>query len=166
MSREGLTPSPLFVITIEANPDGLMPGALARFLSAAQGAVGLKGSVTVLIAGNERLRELNRRFRRKDKPTDVLSFPAAPQVQTQVQASGDIAISADIAAQNATMLGHSLCDEIKVLMLHGVLHLAGYDHETDVGEMAALEQRLRRKLKLPVSLTERRGNSQPRRRKR
>jgi len=93
------------------------------------------------------VRALNRSFRRKDKPTDVLSFPG-PQ-------GGDIAICAEIARQNAHRLGHSVTEEIKVLMLHGMLHLAGYDHETDAGEMERKEAHLRAKLKLPVSLIQR-----------
>ena len=69
--------------------------------------------------------------------------------------SGDIAISAEIAASNAGRLGHSAGDELKILILHGLLHLAGYDHETDAGEMAREEARLRRALRLPVALIER-----------
>src|SRR5213076_2795227 len=83
----------------------------------------------------------------------VLSFPAAPQIQS-VHA-GDIAISADIAAVNARTFRHSTAEEIKVLILHGMLHLAGYDHESDSGQMARLERRLRAQLHLPGSLTER-----------
>jgi len=73
--------------------------------------------------------------------------------------AGDIAISAEIAARNAKALGHSTADEIKTLALHGILHLAGYDHEQDNGAMAKQEEKLRRSLGLPVSLTERSGRS-------
>jgi probable rRNA maturation factor len=90
---------------------------------------------------------LNRRFRRKDKPTDVLSFPGIT--------GGDIAICAEIARQNAKRLGHTAADEIKVLLLHGMLHLAGYDHETDAGEMETAEAQLRSRLRLPTSLIQR-----------
>jgi len=142
------------VITIEANADGLSRASLERFIRSAQRAAGVTGSVDVLIARNPALRALNRRFRGKDRSTDVLSFPAAEALPRPTRA-GDIAISLDIAAENAARLGHSVAEEVKVLLLHGVLHLAGYDHENDSGEMAARELQLRRKLKLPSSLTER-----------
>ena len=102
----------------------------------------------ILITSNQRLRDLNRRFRRKDRPTDVLSFP-------NPGGGGDIAISAGIAAENAARYGHAPVEELKILILHGMLHLAGYDHERDNGEMAAREAALRRQLGLPNSLTER-----------
>jgi len=92
---------------------------------------------------------LNRRFREKDKPTDVLSFPDARG------AGGDIAISMDIAQQNATRYGHDLLQELKILVLHGMLHLAGHDHAADHGEMAARERALRARLKLPACLIDR-----------
>lgn len=111
------------------------------------------------------MRRLNREFRGKHKSTDVLSFPAARNGKL----AGDIAISRDIARQNAKILGHSLGEEVKILLLHGLLHLAGHDHETDDGEMAELEQRLRARLKLPRGLIERasagihRGHAEKRR---
>lgn len=129
---------------------GLSERALAAFLARARKSARLRGEVNVLIAGDAELRRLNRTFRRKDRPTDVLSFPSIVDGE-----AGDIAISAQAAARQARGLGHSLPDEIKVLVLHGVLHLAGYDHEEDAGEMARKEQRLRRRLGLPRSLTER-----------
>jgi probable rRNA maturation factor len=82
----------------------------------------------------------------------VLSFP--PLLRSNGFA-GDIAIAADIAVQNARRLGHSATEEIKILVLHGVLHLAGYDHEHDRGEMASKEQSMRRQLGLPEGLLER-----------
>jgi probable rRNA maturation factor len=87
------------------------------------------------------MKALNRRFRGKDKPTDVLSFPAEPDAPKNF--AGEIAISAEIAAQNARALGHSPAEEVKILVLHGILHLRGYDHECDNGEMARREQQLR-----------------------
>jgi probable rRNA maturation factor len=135
------------VIILKTAVDGISPSALQRFTRQAQKLVRLKGEVAVLITSRREVQALNRRFRRKDKPTDVLSFPAAM--------GGDIAICAEIARQNAKRIGHSVSDEIKVLVLHGMLHLAGYDHETDSGEMAAVEARLRARLNLPLSLTER-----------
>lgn len=90
-------------------------------------------------------------------PTDVLSFPAAADSGENEKRgfAGEIAISADIAARNAALLGHSVGAEIKVLTLHGILHLAGMDHERDNGQMARKEATLRRALRLPVALTER-----------
>jgi len=127
--------------------------SLDRFVTRARRAVGLRANVNVLVTTNRELRALNSRFRGKPMPTDVLSFPA--DSVTAPTYAGDIAISAEIALQNARRLGHSGAEEIKILVLHGVLHLAGYDHESDRGEMARLEEQLRRKLRLPVALIER-----------
>src|SRR5208283_3671334 len=99
---------------------------------------------------NRELQELNRHFCKKDQPTDVLSFPS-----DMPKLAGDIAISADIAAANAADIGHSVEMELKVLILHGLLHLAGYDHQTDNGDMQARERELRQQLKLPTGLIER-----------
>lgn len=137
--------------------------ALARFLHEAQSAVKLRGQVTVLLTTDAAIRRLNRQFRRKNKATDVLSFPAYSPVPkgeelgapTGLQIAGDLAISIDTARGQAQEEGHSIGVEIKVLMLHGLLHLAGYDHETDDGEMARREMRLRAKLRLPQGLIER-----------
>ena len=134
---------------------GLSEVALARFVALARRAARLRGAVNVLVTSSRELRALNRRFRGEDKPTDVLSFP--PVLGLADGFAGDVAISADIAAQNARRLGHSAAEEIKILVLHGVLHLAGYDHQRDGGEMASREQRLRRLLRLPVGLIERSG---------
>jgi probable rRNA maturation factor len=83
----------------------------------------------------------------------VLSFPAEPDAQKQF--AGEIAISADMASQNARVLGHSPAAEVKILVLHGILHLRGYDHECDNGQMARREKQLRAKLRLPQGLIER-----------
>lgn len=132
---------------------GTAEPSLTRFLARAKRAVGLRGDVTVLITTSRELHALNRQFRHKNAPTDVLSFPS-PMVATR-HFAGDIAISADIAARNARQLGHTPADEVKILTLHGLLHLAGYDHESDQGEMARREQLLRKRLGLPVALIER-----------
>lgn len=110
----------------------------------------------MLVTSSREMRRLNQRFRQNDTPTDVLSFPAISAGGNGF--AGDIAISADIAAENAQRLGHSAAAEIKILALHGVLHLAGYDHERDHGRMAGKEARLRRILALPVALIERNGD--------
>ena len=129
---------------------------LERFVVRARRVVRLRGVVNVLVTNSLELRALNRRFRRADKATDVLSFPA-PQVERTkgMLVAGDVAISADIARENAARLGHSVADEVKILALHGILHLAGFDHERDHGEMAREESRLRRQLKLETGLIER-----------
>jgi len=124
---------------------------LLKHLRAAQEAVRLKGEVTVLLTTDEGIRGLNRRFRKKNKATDVLSFPAEPGFGL----AGDLAISVDTAVRQAEEQGHRLAVELRVLMLHGLLHLAGMDHETDDGAMAKREARLRTKLKLPSGLIER-----------
>jgi len=129
---------------------GLSEPALERFVARAKRAVRLHGTVNVLVTTSRELRILNSRFRGLDKATDVLSFP--PLFGLVADFAGDVAISADIAAQNALRLGHSAAVEIKVLALHGVLHLAGYDHERDAGEMGRKEAHLRKKLGLPVAL--------------
>ena len=135
---------------------GLSPSTLERFVLRARRAVRLPSQVNVLVTNSRELQSLNRRFRGADKPTDVLSFPAplAGFGETSCVA-GDVAISADIARENARRLGHSLADEVKILALHGILHLAGFDHEHDHGEMARKESQLRRRLKLEVGLIER-----------
>src|SRR5499426_4593047 len=109
-----------------------------------------RGAMTVAIVSNARVRALNRKFRRKDKETDVLSFPAE-----ELGYLGDVVISSGVAARQARAAGHSLATELRVLALHGLLHLLGYDHERDDGQMARLERRLRRMGGLREGLIER-----------
>jgi len=125
---------------------------LSRFLNRARAAVALDGEVDVLLTSDAEIKRLNRTFRGKNKATDILSFPAH---ESSPGTAGDLAISLDTAARQAAEHGHSLRDELRILLLHGLLHLAGEDHETDHGEMAAREAALRRELKLPLSLIER-----------
>ena len=135
---------------------GLSSSTLERFVLRARRAVRLRNPVNVLLTSSAELRSFNQRFRGANKSTDVLSFPAAAPTDLQAKRfAGEVAISADIARQNAGRLGHSVADEVKILVLHGILHLAGFDHERDNGEMARKESRLRRQLKLEVSLIER-----------
>jgi probable rRNA maturation factor len=146
------------VVILQKRVVGLSEAALERFVTRARRGAGLRGSVNVLVTNSTVVRALNRRFRRKDKATDVLSFPTqVPSKDPRERASlaGDVAISADIAAKNASRLGHSAAVEIKILTLHGILHLAGFDHERDNGEMARKEARLRAELGLPLALIER-----------
>jgi probable rRNA maturation factor len=141
------------MINIE-HPDAseLSKSGLSRFLNRAREAVGLRGDVDVLLADDATLRRLNKTFRQKNKATDVLSFPAA---ENPYGHAGDLAISLDTAARQAATFGHTLRDEVRILLLHGLLHLSGLDHETDNGKMAAREGELRRELRLPVTLIER-----------
>ena len=140
-----ITLEPPHGMTGEANPWlklGLSRSGLGRFLHAAQRAVGLEGEVHVLLADDATLRRLNRTFRGKNQATDVLSFPAGASSiffgePESAGIAGDLAISLEMAARQATRFGHTLRDEVRVLLLHGVLHLAGFDHEADSGEMAA-----------------------------
>lgn len=129
---------------------------LETFLADARRAVSLSGSVSVLLTGDAEIRRLNREFRGKDKATDVLSFPAgsfpAGEDSGRTRIAGDLAISVETASREAGRLGHSLDLELRILLLHGVLHLAGYDHEADSGEMAHKEETLRRKLGLSQGL--------------
>ncbi len=134
---------------------GLSRTGLGRFLRAVLGAVGLRGEVAVLLSDDRRLRRLNREFRGKDKATDVLSFPV--DAETANGHAGDLAISLETAARQAREQGHSLRDELRVLLLHGVLHLAGMDHESDRGEMADREAELRKQFGLPSGLIARAG---------
>ena len=117
-----------------------------------------KGDVSVAIVSDRRMRALNRQFRGKNRATDVLSFPSDPS--TSLRASerkflGDIVIAAGVSKRQARDAGHSAQVELRVLALHGLLHLLGYDHESDDGKMARAEARLRRKAGLPEGLIER-----------
>jgi probable rRNA maturation factor len=144
------------MITIEPPPslkENLSRSGLMSFLNRARLAVGLTGQVEVLLADDLTLRRLNKSFRGKNKPTDVLSFPTPAEIAETH--AGDLAISLETAARQAATYGHSLRDEVRILLLHGLLHLSGLDHETDNGEMAAREAALRTQLKLSNTLIER-----------
>jgi probable rRNA maturation factor len=122
---------------------------LRTFLTEVAQTAGRGHAVTCLIADDRQLRELNRQFRRKDYATDVLSFPSANG------APGELAISLDRAAAQAAEFGHTVEEELRILILHGVLHLSGMDHETDSGQMARAESRWRKRFGLPAGLVER-----------
>ena len=148
------------MVILKKAVEGTSESSLARFALRAKKAAGLRGEVAVLVTGNRELRKLNKDFRKKDEPTDVISFPSEVE-----GVAGDIAISADIAEANAQTLGHAAAAELKVLILHGMLHLAGFDHEVDDGEMARKEARLRKQLGLPAGLIERANGHSARRTK-
>jgi len=117
----------------------------------------LRGSVSIAIVSDARLRALNRRYRRVDRATDVLSFPAGSSLEPPASCPclGDIVIARGVARRQARDAGHSELTELKVLALHGLLHLLGYDHDVDDGRMRRAEQRLRRKAGLRAGLIER-----------
>lgn len=137
------------LITCRRKPATLDLVALEAFAEVLRQRVAKRAEFHFLISGDAEIRQLNREFRGKDYPTDVLSFSGEPPYL------GDIAVSLARARAQARQFGHSLEDELRVLMLHGVLHLTGLDHESDSGRMARAEQRWRRKFGLPASLTER-----------
>ncbi len=122
---------------------------LARWLEGAAPA-SARGLVTVAVVTDARVRTLNRRYRNKDERTDVLSFPAEEAGQL-----GDVVIAKGVAARQAREAGHTVGTELRVLALHGLLHLLGHDHENDGGRMARLERRLRKAAGLREGLIER-----------
>jgi len=104
-------------------------------------------SVTIQLIGDAAMARLNETYRKKQGPTDVLSFPAdVRRPASKAEYVGDIAISPETARRNARRFSRTLPAELRILILHGMIHLAGYDHETDRGEMERLERRLRRRL--------------------
>jgi probable rRNA maturation factor len=133
---------------------------LESFLRRAQEAVGFQGAVvTVCLVSDAEIARLNETFRKKKGPTDVLSFPAVTRrrpvrLRRGSKAAkagvdlGDIAISPATARRYAKKNGRKLSGELRVLLLHGILHLLGYDHETDRGEMDRVERKLRKRLGL------------------
>ena len=150
------------VVTFQKRVARLSEATLQAFLLRAKRAVKLNGTVNLLLTSSSAMRSLNRQFRANDVSTDVLSFPSPSlPLNKAARIAGDIAISVDIAAQNAAKLGHSTAEEVKILVLHGILHLVGFDHESDNGEMARREARLRRTLGLPVALIARNECDRP-----
>jgi probable rRNA maturation factor len=111
-----------------------------------------RGALTIALVPDARVRALNLRYRRQDRPTDVLSFPAGVPGHL-----GDVVIASGVARRQARDAGHRLRTELRVLALHGLLHLLGYDHERDGGRMARVEARLRRRGGLTSGLIEREG---------
>jgi probable rRNA maturation factor len=138
-------------VTFRRVPATLRRNAIERFARRLQSEVAQGAPFDTLITGDAELRRLNRQFRRKDYATDVLSFPAVPLSP----ALGDLAISLARARAQARQFGHTIEQEIQILMLHGVLHLMGHDHEIDRGRMARFEKRWRARLGLPAGLIER-----------
>ena len=130
--------------------------ALGRWL-AAHAPARARGHLTIALVSDAAMRRMNAQYRRADYATDVLSFPSeTPGVL------GEIAMARGVAARQAKDQGHSESTELRTLALHGLLHLLGYDHERDRGEMRRVEDRLRRRAGLPVGLISRQARSQTR----
>ena len=163
----------LHIVVSDAHGRAIEHG-LSRWL-ARVAPVRTRGTVSIALVSDHRVRALNRRFRGIDRPTDVLSFPAVSRQQSAQRSQrsvphkdpassagaaakflGDIVIARGVARRQARELGHPESTELKVLALHGLLHLLGYDHERDNGAMARLERRLRRRGGLREGLIERR----------
>jgi len=138
---------------------------LARWLAAAAPHRAC-GRVAIALVRDETMRRLNREYRRHDVSTDVLSFPAEEKrprgsfyekrkTTPEVVLLGDLAIALGVAGRQARAQGHDLATELRILALHGLLHLLGYDHDTDQGRMQRAEERLRRRAGLPSGLISR-----------
>ena len=130
--------------------------SLGRWLADVAPRAARHGEVAVALVSDRRMRALNRRFRGADRPTDVLSFPVEPPPRPRAAAMaggrrflGDIVIATGVARRQAGEAGHALDVELRRLVLHGLLHLVGYDHERDRGEMARIERHLRRRGGVP-----------------
>ena len=141
-------PQPSLTVEVVTTGSARAPG-LGRWLQSIVPARAT-GALTIALVSDARIRALNRRFRGKDRATDVLSFPAG-----EPGVLGDVVIAAGVAARQAVQAGHSLQAGLRVLALHGLLHLLGYDHQHDDGRMARLERRLRVKGGLRQGLIER-----------
>jgi probable rRNA maturation factor len=138
-------------------------GGLGRWLESIAPARA-HGDVAVALGGDAQGRALNRRYRRTDRPTDVLSFPVASALRRKPHETlGDIVIATGVARRQALAAGHSAQTELRVLALHGLLHLLGYDHDGEDDRMARVEARLRRKGGLRAGLIERADRVNPRR---
>lgn len=156
---------PSSVVVFRRVPAAVRKAALERFARLLRDRVAGGSEFDCLVTTDAELQRLNRAFRGRDYPTDVLSFPAdsppsartngRPPRSSPPQILGSLAISYQRATEQARCFGHSVEQEIQILMLHGVLHLLGLDHETDRGRMARVESGWRRSLELPAGLIER-----------
>lgn len=154
----------LRVSVSDARGRPMQAGGLGAWLSRAAPA-DARGTVALALVGDRTMRRLNARFRGVDKATDVLSFPEEavgrglraaglkpPPAARPLPPLGDIAIATGVARRQARQHRHSLQTELRILALHGLLHLLGYDHDSDRGEMRRIEERLRRRAGLPSGL--------------
>ncbi|HVT48170.1 MAG TPA: rRNA maturation RNase YbeY [Vicinamibacterales bacterium] len=165
----------LDVTVVVGRADASLARGLAPFLRRAAPA-GPPAALTVAIVGDGWMRRMNRAFRGADYATDVLSFPdeePSPSTRRTAHAAapassapvflGDLCIARGVARRQAAEHGHAASTEVRLLALHGLLHLLGYDHERDRGEMRRLEERLRRRAGLPTGLTARAARRSARR---
>jgi probable rRNA maturation factor len=164
MPSDGSDPLPRLRVSV-VDDDGrpVRAPALAAWLARVAPARA-RGAVTIALVSDRRVRILNRQYRGVDRATDVLSFPAGDGISVEPGRQsrrtvllGDIVIARGVAARQAREAGHGERTEWRVLALHGLLHLIGYDHEQDEGEMRRAEARLRRKGGLGAGLIEREG---------
>jgi probable rRNA maturation factor len=167
MAPEGPRGRRLQVLVADEEGRRLAAPGIARWLSRVA-PPRARGVVGVALASDARVRDLNKRYRRRDFATDVLSFAemseapgptaVAPELKLGPTYLGDIVIARGVARKQAREAGHSELTELRVLALHGLLHLLGYDHDRDAGRMARLERTLRAKGGLRLGLIERAGN--------
>jgi len=154
MPADGPRPTKLIVAVVDGQGRAFRAPGLGRWLEAVAPARA-HGEVTVAFASDARVRSLNRTYRGVDTATDVLSFPSGLPTRKPVAFLGDIVIARGVARRQAKAQAHPESTEWRVLALHGLLHLLGYDHEADTGTMRRLEQRLRRRGGLDGGLIER-----------
>jgi probable rRNA maturation factor len=153
-SKNDKPPALLFgTVPAELKPSAAEKRQLSTFLKSLSARIADGRKFTCLIADDRELLRLNSTFLGNEYPTDVLSFPSQAGSAAAADAElGEIAISIERAAAQAREFGHAAFDEIRILMLHGLLHLTGLDHEKDRGEMALAEQRWRAEFHLPQTL--------------
>ena len=169
VALKGQQPVALNVTIVDALGRPIRVRGLGRWL-AGVAPLRVPAAANIALISDVRVRALNRTYRGKDRVTDVLSFPAHDKISTRKLLTqrtlrrhtapvqlGDVVIASGRARHQARQIGHSLGAELRVLALHGLLHLIGYDHEVDGGAMAALERALRRKGRLREGLIERAG---------
>ena len=149
--------SPRIVVAVtDARGRRIRGGAALGTFLARHAPPGARGALNIAIVSDSAMRTLNRTFRGKDTPTDVLSFlpdarsPVGPGPDRRFL--GDLAIARGVATRQARQFGHSVQTELRILAIHGLLHLLGYDHETDRGQMGRLENQLRQRAGLPAGL--------------
>ena len=154
----------LRVSVTDGRGSSVRDGGLGRWLAAAA-PPRARGEVAIALVSDRRMRTLNRSYRRKDYATDVLSFPADPDTPARERSLGDLVIATGVAARQAREAGHSVQTELRILALHGLLHLLGYDHEDpkDNGRMARAEGRLLRASGLRAGLIRRANRESGRR---
>jgi|GEM_PF-529659 len=150
---QGAAPALLAVTVTDGAGRAVRAPGLAAWLQAVAPRAA-RGSLGLALVGDRTIRKMNREFAGVDRPTDVLSFPAASTAGPDASL-GDIAIATGVARRQAREAGHAYGTELRVLALHGLLHLLGYDHHRDEGRMARLEARLRRRGGLEHGLIER-----------